>query len=139
MRRHISNNLRQFVIHRAHNRCEYCGLAQQGQAATFHVDHIFPLSAGGQTTDDNLALACVGCSLHKAARLTALDPETGEDVPLFHPRQEDWLTHFRWDGGHVVGLTQIGRATLTALKMNRPIMRFIRMEEQLLGRHPHLS
>lgn len=87
---YLSDDLRQIVINRAQNRCEYCGLSQQGQAATFHIDHIFPISAGGQSTDENLALACVGCSLHKAARLTAPDPETGNNMPLFHPRQDEW-------------------------------------------------
>jgi hypothetical protein len=139
MSSHIPEDLRRFVVNRAENRCEYCGLSQRGQAATFHVDHIFPVSAGGQTASDNLALACVGCSLHKAARVTVPDPLTNELIPIFHPRQETWSTHFQWDGVRVEGLTQTGRATLTALKMNRPIMLSIREEEILLGRHPHLG
>ena len=49
------------------NRCEYCLLAQAGQEATFHVDHVTPRVAGGPTIDGNLALACVGCSLRKGA------------------------------------------------------------------------
>ena len=137
MRSHISNTLRQQIIEREQNRCEYCGLAQQGQAATFHIDHIIPVSADGETTADNLALACVGCSLHKAARLTAPDPETGTDVTLYNPRREAWENHFHWKGVQVVGLTATGRATLIALKMNRPIMLSIRAEEQILGRHSH--
>lgn len=137
MSRHISDDLRQLVVNRANNRCEYCGLSQRGQAATFHIDHIYPVAAGGETMADNLALACVGCSLYKAARLTVSDPETENLVPLFHPRQEEWSAHFRWEGVQVVGLTSVGRATLNALKMNRPIMLSIREEEHLLGRHPH--
>lgn len=53
----IPNELRRLVIERAGNRCEYCGLSQIGQEATFHVDHIIPESAGGQTTAENLAMA----------------------------------------------------------------------------------
>ena len=34
--------LRQDVLLRAGNRCEYCGLSQAGQEATFHVDHVEP-------------------------------------------------------------------------------------------------
>ena len=105
MSQHIPDDLRQLVINRAQNRCEYCGLSQSGQAATFHIDHVFPVSAGGQTTADNLALACVGCSLHKAVRSTLSDPMTDELVPIFNPRQEDWRSHFRWDGVKVEGLT----------------------------------
>jgi 5-methylcytosine-specific restriction endonuclease McrA len=53
--------LRRFVIQRSDERCEYCKLSQLGQVATFHIDHIGPVAAGGETTDENLALACVSC------------------------------------------------------------------------------
>ena len=65
---YIPAHLRQLVSARANHRCEYFGLSQHGQASTFHIDHIVPLAVGGPTTSDNLALACVSCSLYKAAR-----------------------------------------------------------------------
>ncbi len=70
----IPARLRRLVIRRAAERCEYCGLSQAGQEATFHLDHITPVVAGGPTTAGNLALACVSCSLRKGARQTAPDP-----------------------------------------------------------------
>jgi 5-methylcytosine-specific restriction endonuclease McrA len=69
----IPVNLRGQVVKRATNCCEYCGLAQTGQEATFHVDHVVPVVAGGQSTSENLALACVSCSLRKNARLVMVD------------------------------------------------------------------
>lgn len=134
--RYISATLRQLVIERANNRCEYCGLSQAGQAATFHIDHVVPLAVGGQTADDNLALACVSCSLCKAARLTATDPDTNDEVPIYNPRRQAWPEHFRWDGVRVIGLTPTGRATVEALNMNRPIILAIRAEEVFFDRHP---
>ena len=56
----------------------------------FHIDHVVPRSARGKTMLSNLALACVSCSLRKAARLTATDPETSREMPLFNPRREIW-------------------------------------------------
>jgi hypothetical protein len=132
----IPNSLRQLVIQRAKDRCEYCCLSQAGQAATFHIDHIIPVVAGGATTSDNLALACVSCSLRKAAKQTVNDPETKKEVSIFNPRQQIWTEHFRWDGVTVVGLTATGRGTVDALNMNRAMMLAIRGEEELLGRHP---
>lgn len=132
----IPASLRRLVIQRSGDRCEYCGLSQAGQAATFHIDHITPVIAGGATTADNLALACVSCSLRKAARQMVKDPETGEIVPIFNPRQQAWKEHFRWDRVQVVGLTATGRATINALAMNRAIMLAIRAEEEVLDRHP---
>jgi HNH endonuclease len=128
--------LRRLVIQRAADRCEYCCLSQAGQAATFHIDHITPVVAGGTTTANNLALACVSCSLRKAARQLVEDPETGEKVSIFNPRQQVWTAHFRWNGVQVVGLTATGRATINALNMNRAIILAIRAEEEFLGRHP---
>lgn len=87
--------LRDEVVLRAGSRCEYCGLSQAGQDATFHIDHVIPRAAGGPTEAGNLALACVSCSLRKWARQSAADPETGEDAPLFSPRAQRWVDHFR--------------------------------------------
>jgi HNH endonuclease len=121
---------------RAGGRCEYCRLSQLGQEATFHIDHIMPRATGGPTVEENLGLACVSCSLRKGARRTAIDPETGAEEPLFHPREQAWADHFRWDGERVVPLTPTGRATAAALALNRPIMLAIRQEEAIRGRHP---
>lgn len=132
----IPTSLRQLVIQRAKNRCEYCCLSQAGQAATFHIDHIIPVVAGGATTSDNLALACVSCSLRKSAKQTVTDPDTKKAVHIFNPRQKIWQEHFHWNGVIVVGLTATGRGTIDALNMNRAMMLAIRGEEELLGRHP---
>lgn len=134
--RHIPNKLRHLVITRAENCCEYCHLSQLGQAAAFHIDHVVPVAAGGLTRSDNLALACAACSLHKAARQFFPDPLTGEPASIFNPRQESWSDHFIWEGVQINGLTPTGRATVTALQMNRPLILAIREEEKLIGRHP---
>ncbi|MEI6428258.1 MAG: HNH endonuclease signature motif containing protein [Pseudanabaena sp. ELA607] len=124
------------MIQRSGDRCEYCRISQIGQVATFHIDHVIPVVAGGATTSDNLALACVSCSLRKGARQEIEDVETGTTVNIFNPRQQSWNKHFYWEGVKVVGLTPTGRATIKALDLNRAIMLAIRSEEELLGRHP---
>ena len=130
------HELRSFVVQRASNRCEYCQLSQIGQEATFHVDHARPVASGGETVAENLALACVSCSLRKGARQQVRDPHTGSMVALFNPRHDVWSEHFRWDGVALAGLSPTGRATVEALAMNRPLVREIRAEEAALGRHP---
>jgi len=79
----IPTSLRRLVIQRSSDRCEYCCISQIGQVATFHIDHVIPVVAGGETTSDNLALACVSCSLRKGARQEIEDVETGETVNIF--------------------------------------------------------
>jgi hypothetical protein len=132
----IPADLRRQVIERAGNCCEYCGLTQRGQEATFHIDHVVPVIAGGKTSSENLALGCVSCSLRKGARVLAPDPDTGREVVLFHPRKDQWRMHFRWDGVRVVGVTPTGRATVVALGMNRPLALAIREEQAHRGGHP---
>src|SRR5262249_33573041 len=132
----ISPDLHAKVVLRAGNRCEYCQLSQLGQEAAFHIDHVVPRAAGGQTVADNLALACVSCSLRKWAKQTSTDPDTGEEIPLFNPRTQAWGEHFRWEGERVVALTPTGRATIAVLAMNRPVILTIRQEEAIRSRHP---
>jgi hypothetical protein len=132
----IPASLRRLVIQRSSDRCEYCGISQIGQVATFHIDHIIPAVSGGETTPENLALACVSCSLRKGARQNLEDSKTGEIVSIFNPRKQVWKEHFAWSGVQVVGLTATGRATVQALDLNRATMLAIRAEEELLGRHP---
>ena len=132
----ILASLRRLVIERSDNCCEYCGLSQTGQEATFHIDHVLPIKAGGTTVAENLALACVSCSLRKGARQHAIDTQTQEEVSLFNPRLDRWDDHFRWEGVRVLGLTSTGRATIEALQMNRPLVLEIRREAAVWGRHP---
>jgi hypothetical protein len=134
---HIGASLARLVRKRAGNVCEYCCLPQSSQEATFHVDHIQPAVAQGLTTPENLALACVTCSLRKAARTKARDPHTKQLVQLFHPRRDCWSEHFVWTTGwRLVGRTPIGRATIIALGMNRPAIIAIRRTLAALGRFP---
>ena len=50
-------------------RCRYCGASVEGYR--FHYDHVVPVKLGGQSTIDNLVLACPSCNQKKGARLLA--------------------------------------------------------------------
>jgi len=120
------------------NCCAYCLTAEFLTATTFEFEHIIPLSAGGQTISANLALACPSCNRYKASRQDAIDVATGLSVSLFHPQQQAWHDHFAWspDFTEILGLTAIGRATCTVLKMNRPPLQRVRKMWTKLGEHP---
>lgn len=115
----MDNALRSMVRHRAGNVCEYCRLPQAASPIVrFHVEHVIARQHGGQTEPDNLALACSHCNLHKGPNIAGIDPESGQLVPLYHPRKDRWVDSFAWDGTVVVGRTPIGRATVELLAMN---------------------
>jgi hypothetical protein len=119
---YISPSLRRAVRDRAHNHCEYCVCPADYSPGSFSIDHTHPRQSGGPTTLENLAWACQGCNGSKQARTTFIDPETQQQTPLFNPRRQSWHDHFQWnsDFTQMVGLTACGRATIVALKLNRP-------------------
>ena len=86
----------------------------------FEVDHILPEKEGGPTDTGNLALSCPLCNGFKGTRTRGHDPRTGRDVPLFHPRRQNWFRHFRWmdDQQTIEGRARSGRATVEALHLN---------------------
>lgn len=62
----IPPQLRFRVLQRDGFRCQYCGRAVR-DGATLHLDHVVPVAAGGETTEDNLITACETCNLGKSA------------------------------------------------------------------------
>ena len=118
----IKAELRRLVIWRAGNRCEYCRIDQDALPFfRFHLEHIVSRQHDGPDDPHNLALACGHCNRYKGPNLSALDPISGWLVPLYNPRAAVWLEHFDlMPGGEVVGLSDIGRATVRLLRMNEP-------------------
>ena len=117
---YIPAELRRRVTEEGRARCGYCLTSQAVVAVPMHIEHIIPLAAAGQTVPENLWLACPLCNGYKGVQTHAVDPETGERVPLFNPRTQQWNEHFTWseDGTEILGQTSIGRATVKALRMN---------------------
>jgi hypothetical protein len=135
----ISHELRQAVIDRASGICEYCHLPQDTQVATFPVDHVIPVSSGGRTEQDNLALACPRCNSSKWTFEFALDPDSGESLPLFHPRRDAWSDHFYWseqDATLLEPRSPKARATISLLDLNSQHRRQVRSWLIALSLHP---
>jgi hypothetical protein len=111
------------VARRAGHRCEYCRAPEAVFNFPFEVEHVLPTSHGGADDEANLSLACRACNLHKSDRVAALDELSGEEVPLFHPRQQRWSEHFPVDveSGEIDGTTPTGRATVACLDLNHPL------------------
>jgi hypothetical protein len=118
--------------------CEYCHTPEQWQYVRFTVDHIVPIKYGGSNEEENLALACFHCNRRKGVQVTGRDPDSGAEVPLFHPRRHTWNDHFIWSNSRltVKGRTPIGRATVETLGLNRDRAVRIRAVDLLEGRHP---
>jgi 5-methylcytosine-specific restriction endonuclease McrA len=107
--------------------------------ARLEIEHIIPRARGGTSEETNLWLSCPLCNNYKGDLTNAPDPQTGEAVSLFHPREQKWSDHFAWskDGLRVVGKTPTGRATVAALHLDDdPDALEVRSHWVLAGWHP---
>ncbi len=136
-----SASLKRAVMERANGLCEYCKSPADYSPQPFSIEHIYPISTGGQSDLDNLAYACQGCNNHKYSKTQGVDPIGGIEVPLFHPRRDNWSAHFAWvEGGlKIIGLTRTGRATVHELQLNRQNLVNLRTLLLLVDRHPPID
>jgi len=117
---HMQARLKARVQRRAAFRCEYCHFPERLGELRFQLDHIRAEQHGGPTVLANLAWSCLRCNKHKGPNLSGVDPKTNRTVRLFHPRQDLWEKHFAWQGPMLLGLTTMGRATVSVLECNHP-------------------
>jgi hypothetical protein len=128
------NPLDALVSDRACHRSEYCRAPEAIFKCAFEVEHITPESRDGTNDESNLALACRVCNLRKLAHVAGTDPQTGLEIPLFHPRTDLFDEHFQisLETGTMTGITPTGRATVARLDLNseaqtRALLQWIRL------------
>ena len=114
----MNRELRELVWSRAGGCCEYCRMPQSFDPIPFEVDHVIATQHHGETTADNLCVACFACNRRKGPNLAGRNELTGELVPLFHPRRDEWETHFEWQGPTLIGKTTVGQVTIDVLAIN---------------------
>lgn len=141
MSERLTQQQRQFIQKRANGCCEYCLSQAKFSPDSFSIEHVVPRSKGGTSDLDNLAVACQGCNNFKYSHTEAIDPVTGELVPLYHPRRENWKKHFAWsrDATQLLGLTPTGRATIDRLQLNRDGVVNLRRVLYSIGEHPPVN
>ena len=113
-------SLRDQVRQRAKARCEYCQLPQTCTVLPHEIDHILAQKHRGQTSLENLCLACAQCNASKGSNIAGYDPVTGKLTSLFNPRTHIWTEHFHWNGPTLVGTTPIARANSVAIRALLP-------------------
>lgn len=139
----VPKSLYEIVRKRAQFQCEYCHYPELLSSAPLSIDHLQPQSLGGSNNLNNLALACRRCNERRYNFTTGVDPETGTEVALFNPRQQQWSDHFIWsaDALQIIGKTSTGRATCNRLDLNderreEPFIQNARQQWVAGGLHP---
>jgi hypothetical protein len=136
--RPIDDSHYQTIAQDARGECGYCRAPQRALPYRLEIEHLLPVSLGGGNERDNLWLSCHKCNKLKSNHVAGADPLTGQEVPLFNPRRDDWGDHFTWEGGgqYVVGRTAIGRATVATLRLNDSYHQSARWVWMLAGIYP---
>lgn len=126
------------VALRARHRCEYCHAPESVFNFPFEVEHILPLTREGADDEANLALACRSCNIYKGTSVASTDPATETVVPLFHPREQLWESHFAVDTATamMLGLSPSARATILRLRINSQAQVMARRQWIILGLFP---
>lgn len=134
----VSAVLRERVRRRARNLCEYCRSDASLTGHDFTIDHITPETQRGTSNLDNLCLCCFWCNNLKKSQTHFPDPHTNALVRLFNPRLDIWKEHFRWSPTQtrIIGRNRVGRATVVALRLNRPTLVRARRIWARHGLHP---
>jgi hypothetical protein len=114
----VPPDLRRLVRERAAECCEYCLIPESMTLATHAIDHIIAEKHGGLTVAENLALSCAVCNGYKGSDLASVDPETGNIIPLFHPRRNVWRDHFKIAEERIEPQTATGRVTVRLQRFN---------------------
>ncbi len=73
---------------RDENTCQYCG--QRTEPARLTIDHVMPLSRGGETSWENCVLACRRCNNRKGS----LTPSEARMKLLRRPFQPEWSPRY---------------------------------------------
>ena len=132
----VSKKVRQIVDERAKFRCEYCRIKEEDSFLDFQIDHIVSKKHGGGSELENLAYACPHCNQNKDSDLTTFIGSYENIVPVFHPRKENWFSHFEAVDGAIEALTEKGEATIKLLNLNDPERVIIRRILQDIGLFP---
>jgi hypothetical protein len=111
MTSYVSADLRRLVEDRAGHRCEYCLIRESDTYLGCQVDHIIAEKHGGETTAENLSLACTFCNRAKGSDIGSIAASTGELTRFFNPRSDRWSDHFQLSGNRIEPLTPVGEAT----------------------------
>jgi len=119
MSRKVNQLLVDQVWERANAHCEYCLIAIEDTYLGGEIDHIRSLKHGGESTLENLALACQPCNRYKGTDLGSISDDTDKIVRFYNPRIDRWQEHFELtSGGRIRGISETGGITAKIFRFN---------------------
>jgi 5-methylcytosine-specific restriction endonuclease McrA len=135
---YIPVDLRNLIRESDRHRCCYCLTTELNSGSRMVFDHIYPRAKDGETSFENVCLACRACNEYKSDTTEALDSSTDRLAPSFNPRRQKWQDHFEWIQGNteIHGKTAVGRVTVATLQVNHGAIVVTRQRWVAVGWHP---
>lgn len=88
----ISKKTRFEIFKRDGFKCQYCG--HHPPSVTLEVDHIIPVSKGGEDDEDNLVTSCFDCNRGKSNKeLTTMPQSTVEKTDQMIEKEAQYLAY----------------------------------------------
>ena len=117
-RLYLNKEIRRLVATRADYLCEYCLISEQNTILGCAIDHIISIKHGGSSEMDNLAYCCVYCNRFKGSDIGSIILDKREFSRFYHPRWDNWGTHFKLNNYVIEAVTSIGEVTARILGFN---------------------
>lgn len=83
----VTKKVKEQLLQQANGKCEYCGVQVDERIAM--IDHKIPLSKGGSSDIDNLAIACPKCNILKADKII-----DSFSIPVVESAAKLWIHSF---------------------------------------------
>ena len=71
----IAKSHRWRILERDGFRCAYCGASAREDGVRLHIDHVVPISRGGEDVAGNVLICCKPCNLSKGSQSMSADNE----------------------------------------------------------------
>lgn len=119
-----------------HEQCVYCAISERGFGGryNFHVEHFEPKSLAPHRTNEwaNLFYSCAICNVFKGKDW----PLPGGSTAYLDPSLVEYELEFtRNSDGSISGVSANASYMVERLNLNRPQLRFERLEAELHERH----
>lgn len=92
MSTYISETLKNQIASTDFSRCCYCLTTEANSGIPMTYDRIRPVSKNGETSFDNLCLACRTCNEFKGDATFCVDPLLGETVASCYDKEQSFYS-----------------------------------------------
>ena len=121
----VTKKIKEQLLVEAEGKCEYCGVAVNEHTAI--IDHKIPLSKGGGSDIENLAIACPKCNILKADKILS-----GISNPMVESAAKLWIHAYLNSPKVTLFISIVGLVVIALSIYQSEVSRKEQIEQKLL-------